>query len=56
MEQQIIAAFAAEGYQLERAHSYQPELQHGFIYSQRMGLRAYPSGCTAGSGRGGLAV
>jgi hypothetical protein len=41
MEQQIIAAFAAEGYQLERAHSYQPELQHGFIYSQRMGMDVF---------------
>ena len=41
MEQQLIAAFAAEGYRLRRAHPYEPELRHGFIYNQRMGMDVF---------------
>lgn len=41
MEEQLIAAFAAEGYQLRRAHPYRPELKHGFIYNQRMGMDVF---------------
>jgi hypothetical protein len=41
MEDTLIAAFAAEGYKLRRAHAYNPELQHGFIYSQRMGMDVF---------------
>ncbi len=41
MEQQLTAAFAAEGFQLRRAHPYQPELKHGFIHNQRMGMDVF---------------
>jgi hypothetical protein len=41
MEETLVAAFAEEGYQLRRAHPYQPELQHGFIYNQRMGMDVF---------------
>lgn len=38
MERRITAAFAAEGYRVRRAHPYDPELGHGFIWSQRLGM------------------
>ncbi len=38
MEQQIIAAFAAEGVTVLRGHQYDPVLKHGFIWNQRMGM------------------
>jgi len=38
MEEQITLAFAAEGYAVRRAHAYDPELGHGFIWNQRMGM------------------
>ncbi len=41
MEQRLTAAFAAEGFQLRRAHPYRPELKHGFIHSQRMGMDVF---------------
>jgi L-fucose isomerase-like protein len=41
MEAQLTAAFAAEGITLRRAHPYDPELQHGFIYNQRMGMDVF---------------
>jgi hypothetical protein len=41
MEQQLIAALAAEGYTVRRGHPYDPELQHGFIWNQRMGMDVF---------------
>ena len=41
MEAKITAVFASEGYTLRRAHPYDPELGHGFIYSQRMGMDVF---------------
>ena len=38
MEARLTEAFAREGYTLRRAHPYDPELGHGFIWSQRMGM------------------
>ena len=41
MEQQLIAALAEEGYTVRRGHPYDPELQHGFIWNQRMGMDVF---------------
>jgi hypothetical protein len=41
MEQKIVAAFAKEGITVKRGHPYDPELQHGFIWSQRMGMDVF---------------
>lgn len=41
MEEQLAAAFAAEGFQLRRAHPYDPERKHGFISNQRMGMDVF---------------
>ncbi|MCS7088655.1 MAG: hypothetical protein NZL91_08170 [Thermoflexales bacterium] len=41
MEQRVIAAFAKEGIKVIRAHSYDPELKHGFIWNQRMGMDVF---------------
>jgi hypothetical protein len=41
MEDRLAKAFAAEGYSLRRAHPYDPELGHGFIHSQRMGMDVF---------------
>jgi hypothetical protein len=41
MEQQLIAALAAEGTTVRRGHPYDPELQHGFIWNQRMGMDVF---------------
>lgn len=41
MEQQIIDAFAQEGVTVKRGHAYDPELKHGFIWSQRMGMDVF---------------
>jgi len=41
MEAKIIAAFANEGYTVKRGHDYNPELKHGFIDSQRMGMDVF---------------
>lgn len=38
MEQKLVDAFAAEGITVKRAHPYDPEKEHGFISSQRMGM------------------
>lgn len=38
MEERVAAAFAAEGVTVRRAHPYDPDQQHGFISSQRMGM------------------
>jgi hypothetical protein len=41
MEQRIVSAFAREGMRIERAHPYDPVQQHGFIWSQRMGMEVF---------------
>lgn len=41
MEESIIAAFNREGYKVIRTHPYDPELEHGFIWSQRMGMDVF---------------
>jgi hypothetical protein len=38
MEKKLIAAFELEGWQVVRAHPYDPLQKHGFISSQRMGM------------------
>ncbi|HTW82296.1 MAG TPA: hypothetical protein VME23_22305 [Terracidiphilus sp.] len=41
MEANLTKAFAAEGVTLRRAHPYDPDLGHGFIYNQRMGMDVF---------------
>ncbi|GIX07404.1 MAG: hypothetical protein KatS3mg115_1807 [Candidatus Poribacteria bacterium] len=41
MEKRVTAAFAEEGYRVVRAHPYDPELGHGFIWSQRHGMDVF---------------
>jgi hypothetical protein len=41
LEQMLTDAFLAEGIRLRRAHPFDPELKHGFIYSQRMGMNIF---------------
>ncbi len=41
MEQRVTAAFAAEGVTVKRGHAYDPVLEHGFIYNQRMGMDVF---------------
>jgi hypothetical protein len=41
MEDQLTAAFAAEGFTLTRAHPYSESLGHGFIHGQRMGMDVF---------------
>lgn len=41
METKVIAAFAREGMTVRRGHAYDPVLQHGFIWSQRMGMDVF---------------
>jgi hypothetical protein len=43
MERQLSQAFSAEGFRVRRAHPYDPELGHGFISSQRMGMDIFTS-------------
>jgi L-fucose isomerase-like protein len=43
MEQRIIAAFAAEGITIRRAHPYEETLKHGFIWNQHMGMDVFKS-------------
>ena len=43
MERQIVAAFEAQGKIVRRAHLYDPILQHGFIWNQRMGMDVFKS-------------
>ena len=43
MEAGVIAAFAAEGVKVRRAHPYIPERRHGFISTQRMGMDVFMS-------------
>jgi hypothetical protein len=41
MEAQISEAFASMGKIIKRAHSYDPQLKHGFIWNQRMGMDVF---------------
>ncbi|GIK66804.1 MAG: L-fucose isomerase [Chloroflexota bacterium] len=41
MEDRVIAAFAREGITVRRGHPYNPDEQHGFISSQRMGMDVF---------------
>jgi hypothetical protein len=41
MERRVIAAFAKEGITVKRGHPYDPELKHGFIWNQRMGMDVF---------------
>jgi len=41
MEKQLTTAIAAEGYQLVRAHPFDPATKHGFIASQRQGMQIF---------------
>ena len=41
MEKQLTEALRAEGFTLRRAHPYREDLQHGFIYNQRMGMDVF---------------
>jgi hypothetical protein len=43
MERQILAAFAAEGMTVKRAHPYDETIKHGFIWNQRMGMDVFKS-------------
>ncbi len=40
-ESRVTAAFAREGITVRRGHSYDPELGHGFIWNQRMGMDVF---------------
>jgi hypothetical protein len=41
MEKQLTEALRAEGFVLRRAHAYREDLEHGFIYNQRMGMDVF---------------
>ncbi len=41
MEKRIIAAFTKEGIKVLRAHPFNPQLKHGFIWNQRMGMDVF---------------
>ena len=41
MEAKIVAAFAAEGVKVKRAHPFRPEVGHGFIDSQKYGMEVF---------------
>ncbi len=41
MEKQIITAVAREGWQVKRAHPYDPVLKHGFLDSQKRGINVF---------------
>jgi len=41
MENQLVAAIEKQGRTVKRAHAYDPEKQHGFIDSQRMGIEVF---------------
>ena len=43
MEEKVIAAFAEEGVTVKRGHAYDAALEHGFIWSQRMGMDVFKS-------------
>jgi L-fucose isomerase-like protein len=41
LEAKLTEAFRREGYTLRRAHPYRPDLGHGFLYGQRMGMDVF---------------
>jgi L-fucose isomerase-like protein len=41
MEKRIITAFKNAGITVKRGHPYDPELKHGFIWNQRMGMDVF---------------
>ena len=41
MEKAVVEAFAREGITVRRGHEYDPELKHGFIWNQRMGMDVF---------------
>src|ERR1017187_1337786 len=41
VEAAVTKAFAAEGWTVRRAHPYREDLEHGFIYNQRMGMDVF---------------
>jgi hypothetical protein len=41
LEEMLTAAFRGEGITLRRAHPYDPNLKHGFIHGQRMGMDVF---------------
>ena len=41
MEKQLTEALQPEGFTLRRAHPYRDDLEHGFIYNQRMGMDVF---------------
>lgn len=41
MEERVRTAFQAEGIHILRGHPYNPDLGHGFIWSQRMGMDVF---------------
>ena len=41
IEEKLTKAFKAEGINLRRAHPYREDLEHGFIYNQRMGMDVF---------------
>jgi len=41
MERQLVAAIEREGYQVKRAHPYDPVKKHGFLDSQKYGLEVF---------------
>lgn len=43
MERQIVETLAAEGVRVVRAHAYDEQAQHGFIWNQRMGMDVFQS-------------
>jgi hypothetical protein len=43
MEAQVIEACAKQGLTVRRGHPYDPELKHGFIWNQRMGMNVFKS-------------
>jgi hypothetical protein len=43
MERQIIATLVGEGVTVKRAHPYDEEMKHGFIWNQRMGMNVFKS-------------
>lgn len=43
MERRIGEAFARQGWSVRRAHAYDHDLKHGFIWNQRMGMDVFQS-------------
>jgi hypothetical protein len=41
MERQVVAAIAAEGWKVKRAHEFDPKKGHGFIDSQKYGMEVF---------------